>query len=90
MSHRFHPAWQVNEEQFGNAVLSRFPIDVVKASGLHHHQADRSRRSAQWVRLMLADGQSLQLINTHLSLYPVEQRTQAEELVAAWVGTGGS
>ena len=33
MSHEFHPAWHIEEEQFGNAVLSRFPMRVIEASG---------------------------------------------------------
>ncbi len=85
MSHRFHPAWQVNEEQFGNAVLSRLPMQLVKATGLHHHKADRSRRSALWVELDTGLASKIQLINTHLSIYPLEQRTQAAELVDDWV-----
>ena len=47
MSHQFHPAWHIEEERFGNAILTRYPMNVVQATGLHHHKSDRSRRSAQ-------------------------------------------
>lgn len=86
MEYQFHPAWNVEEEQFGNAVLSRFPLRVIRATGLHHHKADRSRRSALWVEVDLPQGTRLQVINTHLSIYPGEQRTQARQLLEEWVG----
>jgi len=85
MEHQFHPAWQIQEERFGNAVFSRLPMRVVQAQGLHHHKADRSRRSALWVEVDIADGVSLQVINTHLSIYPREQITQANQLLEQWV-----
>lgn len=85
MSHQFHPAWHIEEEQFGNAILTRFPMRVVEAKGLHHHKADRSRRSALWVEVDIGSETSLQIINTHLSIYPTEQRTQARELVEEWI-----
>ncbi|QEG20433.1 endonuclease/exonuclease/phosphatase family protein [Mariniblastus fucicola] len=85
MSHHFHPAWNIEEEQFGNAILTRLPMRVVQKQSLHHHKKDRSRRSAIWVEVELPGGTSLQIINTHLSIYPKEQRIQAMQLLDEWV-----
>lgn len=85
MDHQFQPAWQIEEEQFGNAILTRLPMKLVQASGLHHHKKDRSRRSALWVEIELGNGVSLQVINSHLSIYPAEQKIQAQQLLEEWV-----
>ena len=85
MDHQFHPAWALEEEQFGNAILTRFPMQVVQKQGLHHHKQDRSRRSALWVEIEIDDATSLQVINTHLSIYPQEQRIQSSQLIEEWV-----
>ncbi len=85
MNHQFHPAWHVEEEQFGNAILTRFPLRVVEAKGLHHHKSDRSRRSALWVEIDIDSVNSLQVINTHISIYPHEQLIQARQLMDEWV-----
>lgn len=85
MTHQFHPAWHIEQEQFGNAILTRLPMRVVKAKPLHHHKQDRSRRSALWVEIDIDDQTSLQVINTHLSIYPIEQRIQAKQLLEEWV-----
>lgn len=85
MSHQFHPAWRLEEERFGNAILTRYPMRVVETKGLHHHKADRSRRSALWVEIDVDEETSLQVINTHLSIYPAEQRIQMRQLLDEWV-----
>ena len=58
---------------------------VIEASGLHHHKADRSRRSALWVEIDFGSDRCLQIINTHLSIYPTEQKIQAAQLIEEWV-----
>jgi endonuclease/exonuclease/phosphatase family metal-dependent hydrolase len=85
MSFQFHPAWHLEEEQFGNAILTRFPMRVIESAGIHHHNSDRSRRSALWAEIDVDERTSLQIINTHLSIYPQEQRIQARELMDQWV-----
>ena len=84
MSHQFHPAWSLEEEQFGNAILSKFPMRVIQKRGLHHHKQDRSRRSALWVEIDIDESTSLQVINTHLSIYPQEQKIQCQQLIEEW------
>lgn len=85
MTHEFHPAWHIEQEQFGNAILTRLPMRVVQAQPLHHHKQDRSRRSALWVEIDIDDEVSIQVVNTHLSIYPVEQRIQAKQLLEEWI-----
>src|SRR6185295_86437 len=34
MAHHFHPAFRLAEEQYGDAVLSHYPMKLVKAGGL--------------------------------------------------------
>ena len=85
MNHHFHPAWQRQDEQFGNAILTRFPMQVVRSDGLLQYNEDRSLRSALWVEIDIGKEKPLQLINTHLSIYPQEQQLQAQQLVKEWV-----
>ena len=85
MSFQFHPAWRLEEERFGNATLSRFPMRIIEKKGLHQYKEDRSRRSALWVEIDIDPQVSLQVINTHLSIYPKEQLIQAKELIEEWI-----
>lgn len=85
MTHQFHPAWHLEEEQFGNAILTRLPMRVIQRKSLHHHKSDRSRRSAIWVEVDIDKDVSLQVINTHLSIYPQEQLVQAQQLIDDWI-----
>lgn len=85
MTHEFHPAWHVEEEKFGNAILTRLPMRTVRKEGLYHQHQGRSRRSAQWVEIELRKDLHLQIINTHLSIYPLEQKTQAQQLIDEWI-----
>jgi endonuclease/exonuclease/phosphatase family metal-dependent hydrolase len=85
MNFQFHPAWHIEEEKFGNAVLTRFPLNVVKADSLHHYKESRSRRSAIWVEIEICFETRLQVISSHLSIYPREQLRQADELLRDWI-----
>jgi endonuclease/exonuclease/phosphatase family metal-dependent hydrolase len=85
MNFQFHPAWHIEEEKFGNAVLTRFPLNVVKAESLHHYKESRSRRSAIWAEIEFGCESRLQVISSHLSIYPREQLRQAEELLRDWI-----
>lgn len=77
MYHQFHPAMRVKEEKYGNAVLSRFPMRVVKAETLpgQDGKAGREPRGALWVEVR-AHGVNIQLINTHLGLNAGERMKQ--------------
>jgi endonuclease/exonuclease/phosphatase family metal-dependent hydrolase len=87
MEFHFHPAWQMAEERFGDAVLSRFPLRLVHAARLPGHPRGwRERRGAIWVTVEVA-GCPIQVINTHLGLMRHERMTQTEALFGPhWLG----
>ena len=82
MEFSFHPAWEVADEKYGNAVLSRFPMRQVKTGRLPTAKQNREPRSALWVEIDLPSGQAVQIINTHLSIYPAERFLQAQALLS--------
>lgn len=81
----FHPTFARAEERFGDAVLSRLPLRLVKAGPLPRLAA-LEPRGALWVELD-AGGRTLQVVNTHLSLHPVERGRQVAALLGPeWLG----
>ena len=85
MDCHFHPTWSLEEEaEYGNAVLSRHPLRLVRRDSLPRLRS-REPRGAMWVELTLPCGQRVQLINSHLSVYPFERREQAKALSEQWV-----
>jgi len=89
MELHFHPAMSVEEEQYGNAVLSRFPTRLVRAGLLPgwRNWPDTEPRGALWVSVQV-DGHAIQLINSHLSLWPREQVLQVAKLLGPdWLGS---
>lgn len=88
MSFHFHAAVQVEEERYGDAVLTAAPHRVIKAGPLPGSATIRALepRGALWLELEL-DGRRLQVLNTHLGLVPHEQRAQARALMGPdWIG----
>jgi endonuclease/exonuclease/phosphatase family metal-dependent hydrolase len=87
MLYHFHPVIRVEEENYGNAVLSRFPVELVRAAplpGLGHRKAEP--RGALWVSIKIGNTR-LQVLNTHLSFYAAECRHQAAALLNSdWLG----
>ncbi len=89
MSFHFHPAFMVEEEKYGDAVLSCLPMRLARAGALPRSTAVKGLepRGALWVKIDLGGGIELNVVNTHLSLVPHEQRMQAAALVGAhWLG----
>jgi endonuclease/exonuclease/phosphatase family metal-dependent hydrolase len=87
MSHHFHPALQVEEERYGDAILTSLPERLVRAGPLPGYPRMRGLepRGAVWVEVQV-DGRPLQVINTHLGLVPREQQLQAAHLAGrAWL-----
>ena len=82
MKHHFHAALHVEEERYGDAVLTALPMRLVKAGRLPGTNAVRrlEPRGALWVRIDLG-GALLEVVNTHLGLVPHEQRAQAAALI---------
>ncbi len=88
MSFHFHPAFRLKDEQYGNAILSRYPMALMKNGPLPRLYERRSTepRGAIWVEIA-AGTPKIQLINTHLSLWPHERHLQAKALVGPeWLG----
>ena len=84
----FNAALRVEEEQYGDAILTSYPERLVKAGPLPGLPRVRGLepRGALWVTVTI-DGREVQVINTHLGLVPREQQLQAAALAGpAWLG----
>ena len=81
MAFHFNAAFKVEEEQFGDAILTTLPERLVKAGAIPGHPRipQLEPRGAVWVEIETPDG-VLGVINTHLGLVPREQRIQAAAL----------
>ena len=89
MNSHFHAAFRVAEEEYGDALLSPLPMRLVHAGPLPKPAGvpRLERRGAQWVELALPGGGTLQAVNTHLGLVPLEQRGQVDALLGPdWCG----
>ena len=88
MDFHFHAALQVEEERYGDALLTACPHTVIKAGPLPGSSSIRmlEPRGALWLELEM-NGKRLQVLNTHLGLVPHEQRAQAQALLGSeWLG----
>ena len=86
--HFFHPAMRHGDEQYGNAIVSRFPINATRAVELPGSGSwyCREKRAAIGAELQTPLGH-VQLINTHLGLGGGERILQARLLLGAeWLG----
>jgi len=83
----FHPALRIAEEQYGDAVLTRFPSRLVKAGllpGLRNLWSSEPR-GAIWIEATIG-GARLQVINTHFGLRRRERLAQAAALLGSdWI-----
>lgn len=86
MTSYFHPALQVHDEQYGDAILTALPSRLVKAGPI---PSVGETRGALWVEVMV-DGRPVQIFNTHFGLRRGERRQQAETLLGdGWIGNEG-
>ncbi len=84
MEFHFHPSLHVEEERYGDAILTHLPQRLVKAGPLPG-LTDKPRlepRGALWVAIDL-HGTEVQIINTHLGLYPRERAAQMETMLGS-------
>jgi len=84
MAFHFHPALHIEEERYGDAILTRLPHRLVKAGPLPG-LADKPHlepRGALWVAVEL-NGAEAQIINTHLGLYARERLAQMDALLGS-------
>jgi endonuclease/exonuclease/phosphatase family metal-dependent hydrolase len=77
MRAHFHPALHVEEEQYGDAILTALPSRLVRASAL---PSIGEPRGAIWIEADFA-GQALQIVNTHFGLRRRERLAQAAVLI---------
>jgi len=88
MAFHFHAALKVEEELYGDAILTHLPEHMVQVGPLpgYPRVPGLEPRGALWVGIEI-DGQEVQVINTHLGLVPREQQIQAAFLAGpAWLG----
>ena len=89
MSVRFHPAMRIEAEEYGDAILTRWPERLVRAGALPSVRGipGLEPRGAIWAAIDI-DGATINVINTHLGLVPREQRLQAAALAGKdWLGS---
>jgi endonuclease/exonuclease/phosphatase family metal-dependent hydrolase len=84
----FSPAISRADEHYGDAILSRLPMELVRTGTLPGNtlRPHLEPRGALWVRV-LVDNQPVQILNTHLGLLRAERRQQVTALLSAdWLG----
>ncbi len=87
MVSHFHPAMKVEEELYGDAILTSLPERLIQVGPLPGYSriAMLEPRGALWVEVDVA-GRPVQILNTHLGLVPREQQIQAEFLAGpSWL-----
>lgn len=85
----FCPTITRGEEHYGHALLSRYPIEIVKRARLPHDPTSwwQEPRSAMWARVDVA-GRVINVITTHLGLGPRERVLQVRALLGEeWIGS---
>ncbi len=83
MDHHFYPTVGVEDELYGDVILTHLPMRLVKAGPLPGLPG-RPRlepRGALWV-VITVGSREIQCINTHLGLFPSERLLQAEALLS--------
>lgn len=81
MEFHFHPALHIEEERYGDAILTHLPMQLVKSAQLPSlpQHPSLEPRGAIWVSIDV-DGVPIHVINTHLGLRPAERRLQVDAL----------
>jgi len=88
MKYHFHPVFFHQEGSSGNAILSCYPLEMIKVGILPNQDKRRiyEPRGALWVSLEF-QGAKIHIINTHLSIWPRERMGQMRELLSKkWIG----
>ena len=88
MKYHFHPAFQVQDEQYGDALLTPHPMELIKADALPEAWSPiwNEKRGAILARISCA-GRDWYILNTHLGLGSKERMLQAQTLLGTdWRG----
>ena len=82
MEFHFHPVIHLEEERYGDAILTHLPLRLVKSGPLPGlvDKPEIEPRGVLWVAVDL-HGQEMQILNTHLGLLPRERMAQVEALL---------
>lgn len=83
MYHHFHPAIAIGEEEYGDAILSTLPLEVMRSGMLPRRYSwlVDEPRGALWVSIDIGGGQKVQVLNTHFGMWKRERGLQAEALL---------
>lgn len=84
MAFHFHPAIHLEDELYGDAILTRLPLRLIKAGPLPglEDSTEREPRGALWVAVEFGGGE-VQVINTHLGLNARERSRQVDALLGS-------
>ncbi len=88
MEYHFGPTVQLERGLYGNAILSRLPLQLVRAEKLPGltNKPDIEPRGAIWCTVHVGE-KKVQFVTTHLGLRPRERFNQAEALLGLdWLG----
>jgi endonuclease/exonuclease/phosphatase family metal-dependent hydrolase len=88
MEFHFHPAMHLEEEQYGDAILTHLPLRLMKAGALPGlvEKSGLEPRGAIWAEVTF-NGQQVQVMNTHLGLNSRERLAQIDSLLSEeWLG----
>jgi len=88
MTYHFHSSIQLEEGQYGNAILSRFPFRLVRAGSIPTEALKKSfeRRGAIWSEVDF-HGRMIQVVATHFGLNRFERSAQTNALLGPeWLG----
>jgi endonuclease/exonuclease/phosphatase family metal-dependent hydrolase len=89
MDYHFHPTLFIEEGQYGNAILTHFPMRVVRACHLPGlpRRTQLEKRGALWVEIMIGD-RPVQVVVVHMGLNRAERLAQAMELAGSdWLAS---
>jgi len=89
MEVRFHPSTRIGpDEHYGDAILTRLPYSMKKMGVLpgFHDRIKVEPRGALWAAVQVG-GVEVQVVNTHLGVWPHEQMLQLSTLLGPeWLG----
>jgi endonuclease/exonuclease/phosphatase family metal-dependent hydrolase len=88
MAYHFFPAIQIEEEEYGDAILSRYPMQLIHAGKLPTlpNKFGLEPRGALWAKITIGD-RDIQIFNTHFGLRKQERLVQVEALMGKeWLG----
>lgn len=83
MDFQFHPALRVEDEHYGDALLTSLPMQLRKAEAL---PSIGEPRGALWAEIEAGE-KAIHVLNTHLGLLSRDRRQQVEHLCGpGWLG----